>query len=205
MNFSKLNKRIYSYLGFRSVGRSAETDAAIYDCVEELEKLSHFRYIYKFFETPPKFLNKQPYLDYLKGSKGVIVAVMTLGGEVDRRIKFYERADAAKAVVFDACASAYLEELSDEYESGLGLNLSYRFCPGYGGSSVSDLKYIFEILSPEKAGISLTENNYMLPGKSMAGIVAVGNSAQKSCNNCAVFECCEYRKEGNRCFGSEKK
>ncbi len=204
MNSSKLEKRIYSYLGFRNVGRNAETDAVIQDCMEEIKKLSHFRYIYKFFEAPPKFLNAKPYADYLAGSKGVIVAVMTLGGEVDRRINFYERTDAAKAVVFDACASAYLEELSDEYEDGLDLELSYRFCPGYGGSSVSDLKYIFGILNPEKIGISLTENNYMLPSKSMAGIIAVGNSAQKTCKSCAVFGNCEYLKEGNICYGSGK-
>ncbi len=205
MDFSKLEKSIYSYLGFRSVGRNVETDAAIKDCVDELEKLAHFRYIYKFFKALPKFLNAQPYAEYLAGNKGVIVAVMTLGGEVDRRIKFYERTDAAKAVIFDACASAYLEELSDDYENGLGLELSYRFCPGYGGSDISDLKYIFGILNPEKIGISLTENNYILPGKSMAGIIAVGNSSQKNCKNCAVFGHCEYLKEGKKCYGSEKR
>ena len=205
MNFSKLVSRTYSYLGARSAGRNKETDGIIEECLEELEKLSHFRYIYKFFKEPPDFLNAQPYADYLKGNSGVIVAVMTLGGEVDRRIKFYERTDAARAVVFDACASAYLEELSDGFESGLGLNLSYRFCPGYGGSSVGDLKHIFRILSPEKAGIGLTENNFMLPCKSMAGIIAVGNSTQKSCENCTVFGHCEYRKEGSKCYGSEKK
>ena len=205
MNFSELKKRTYSYLGFRSVARNAETDAIIEDCIEELKKLSHFRYIYKFFEAPPQFLSAQPYTDYLAGSKGVIIAVMTLGGEVDRRIKFYERTDAAKSVVLDACASAYLEELSDDYEKGLGLKLSYRFCPGYGGSSVSDLKYIFGILNPEKTGITLSENNYMLQSRSMAGIIAVGNSSQKSCESCTVFGHCEYRKEGNRCYGSVKK
>lgn len=205
MDFSKLIKRTYSYLGIRSVSRSAETDDLIKNCIKELKTLLHFRYVYKFFEAPPEFLAGQPYADYLKGSSGVIVAVMTLGGEVDGRIRFYERADAAKAVVLDALASAYLEELSDEYESGLGLQLSYRFCPGYGGSSVEDLKHIFRILTPEKAGISLTENNYMLPNKSMAGIIAVGATAQKSCKNCTVYGYCEYRKEGIKCYGSEKK
>lgn len=205
MNFSEFKKRTYSYLGFRSVGRTPRTDEAIKDCLSELEKLAHFRYIYKFFENPPEFLSKQPYVDYLKGSRGVIIAVMTLGAEVDRRIKFYERSDVAKAVTLDACASAYLEELSDEYERGLNENLSYRFCPGYGGSNVSDLRYIFEILRPEKIGLSLTETNYMLPSKSMAGIIAVGNSAEKSCGSCVLAEHCEYRKEGGRCYVSEKK
>ena len=202
---SSLNKRIYSYLGFRSVEKNADTDAAIAVCLEELEELAHFRYIYKYFQTPPEFLNKQPYADYLKGSSGVIIAVMTLGAEVDARIKFLSRMHPAKSLVFDACASAYLEELSDEYEKGLNLELSYRFCPGYGGSDISDLKYIFQILKPEKIGVTLTQTGYMLPSKTMAGVIAVGNSAQKNCKNCAVFEHCEYRQEGGTCYGSEKK
>lgn len=205
MNFSKLNKQIYAYLGFHSKTVTAVADEAISECLEELEKISHFRYIYKFFQAAPEFLQKQPYTDYLKGSDGVIIAAMTLGGEVDRRIKYYERTDAAKAVTLDACASAYLEELSDEYEKGIGENLSYRFCPGYGGSDAGDLKYIFEILKPEKIGLSLTETNYMLPCKSMAGIIAVGNAARKTCKNCIVAEHCLYKKEGGTCYGSEKK
>ena len=205
MNFSALNKKIYSYLGFRTAVSCENIDALIDECVKELERLSHFRYVYKLFDTPPKFLDKQPYSDYLKGNKGVIICVTTLGGEVDGRIKFYGRTDAARAVVLDACAGAYLEELADEYERGLNLNLSYRFCPGYGGSSVEDLKYIFEILKPEKIGLCLTDTNYMLPSKSMAGVIAVGNGAGKSCKNCVIAEHCEYKKEGGTCYGSEKK
>lgn len=192
-------------MGFHSVEGNARTDALIEVCLEELKELAHFRYVYKYFRTPPEFLQAQPYAEYLKGSEGVIISVMTLGGEVDRRIKFYERTDAVKAVVLDACASAYLEELSDGYESGLGLELSYRFCPGYGGSDVGDLKYIFDILHPEKIGLSLTETNYMLPGKSMAGVIAVGKSAKKSCKDCTVFGHCGFLKEGGTCYGSESK
>lgn len=205
MNFSRLNELIYAYLGFRSVKRNAETDAAAAECVKELEKLSHFRYTYKFFAEPPAFLQKQPYEDYLKGSGGLIISVMTLGAEVDRRIKYYGRADAAKAVMFDACASAYLEELSDEYEKSLGMDLSYRFCPGYGGSGVDDLKYIFGILKTEKTGVSLTDASYMLPSKSMAGIVAVGKRIKKACGDCVIAEHCGYRKEGKTCYAPEKK
>ena len=205
MNSSKLTERIYAYLGFHSVEKSGETDAAISTCLDELKEIAHFRYKYKFFNTPPEFLKKEPYTTYLRGSSGVIVSVMTLGGEVDARIKFLGRTHAAKALVFDACASAYLEHLSDEYEKTLGENLSYRFCPGYGGSSVEDLKYIFKILSPEKIGVTLSDANYMLPSKSMAGVIAVGGALQKTCGSCIVADNCKYLKGGVKCYGSEKK
>ena len=200
MNFSKFKKSVYAYLGFHSVAPDESTDAEI-DCgIKEVEKLAHFRYSYKYFDTPPSFLNKQPYTAYLKDSTGVILSVMTLGGEIDRRINIYGKTDKRKAVIFDACASALLEELSDGYEKEIADNLSYRFCPGYGGSNVGDLKYIFEILQPEKIGVSLTESGYMLPCKSMAGIIAVGGKHKKSCARCILKEHCLYIKEGKTCY-----
>ncbi|MBD5632274.1 MAG: hypothetical protein HDP34_03480 [Clostridia bacterium] len=204
MNSSKLINRIYAYLGFHSVAKSPETDTLIEQCLAELQNIVHFRYTYKFYQSAPEFLRREPYTEYLKGCGGVYLAVMTLGGEVDAKIRLYGRTDAAKAIVLDACASAYLEKLSDEYEETLGENLSYRFCPGYGGSDIADIKYIFELVKPEKIGVSLTDTNYMLPSKSMAGIIAVGGAAGKTCKNCIVAEHCEYIKRGKKCYGSEK-
>ncbi len=203
MNFLKLTKSVYAYLGFHSYAPDAHADGLIEECLKEVEKLSHFRYVYKYFGSPPAFLQKQPYENYLKGCGGVIISVMTLGAEIDRRISYYGISDRAKAVVFDACASAYLENLSDEYEKTITDNLSYRFCPGYGGSDVADLKYIFEILQPEKIGMSLTDSFYMLPCKSMAGIIAVGGTHKKSCGGCALKEHCRYLKEGTKCYGTD--
>lgn len=200
MNFLKLKKSVYAYLGFHSVAPEESTDAEIDNGIKEVEKLAHFRYSYKYFETPPSFLNKQPYTAYLKDSTGVILSVMTLGGEIDRRINIYGKTDKRKAVIFDACASALLEELSDEYERQIADNLSYRFCPGYGGSGVEDLQFIFGILQPEKIGVSLTESGYMLPCKSMAGIIAVGGKHKKNCGRCVLKEHCLYIKEGTTCY-----
>lgn len=199
-NFSELRPAIYTYLGFRGVVNGCEYDRQIDECLGELQKLHGFRYQYKLFDAPPAFLLKEPYTSYLRGSTGVILSLMTLGSEVDRRIKLLGRTDVAKSVVFDACASALLEYLSDEYEKGIASNLSYRFCPGYGGSDISDIRYIFAALKPERIGISLTETNYMLPSKSMAGVIGVGSASSKNCGNCVLLKHCAYRKEGKRCY-----
>lgn len=190
-------EKVYAYLGAPS---DNSLDGEIYRCLEEAERIAHFRYLYKFFTDPPEFLLKEPYLAYLKGSTGVIIAVMTLGGEVDKKIKLLQRADAAKAVIFDAVASAYLEFLSDGYEKSLGEKLSYRFCPGYGGSDVKDLQHVFGILKPEKIGVTLSDTFYMLPAKSMAGIIAVGGSAEKTCKGCVIAKNCKYLKGGAKCY-----
>lgn len=204
MNFSDVKPRIYSYLGFKGVQPSSETDALILSCFTEAKQAAQFNYLYKAYETIPEFLKKPPYTDFLSGTTGVILSAMTIGAEIDRLTRRYSRTDMTRSLIFDACADAYLEEKADEYEKTIGDNLTYRFCPGYGGSSVDDLKYIFELIRPERIGITLNGSNFMLPSKSMAGIIGIGKTAQKTCENCFMLKNCRYREEGKRCYNWEK-
>ena len=205
MNFSELKTQVYGYLGFRGVTESPETDEMIRAVLSSLESTVQFNYLYKSFETVPEFLQKPPYEELLRGCRGVILSVMTLGAGVDRRINQLSRTDMPRAIVYDACASAYLEARSDEYEKTLGDDLTYRFCPGYGGSDVSDIKHIFELLRPEKIGVTLNENFFMLPSKSMAGIIGIGKKAEKTCEGCFMLPHCRYREDGKRCYSLEKR
>lgn len=205
MNYSDFEPLIYTYLGYKGVRPDERVARLISVCVDELGKISRFRYQYKIFEDMPVFLQKEPYLSFLEGCSGVILSVTTLGAEVDKRIKYLGRADMEKSLIFDACASAYLERLADDFETGLGENLTYRFCPGYGGSDISDLKYIFDLLNPGKIGVTLLDSNLMLPQKTMAGVIGVGKSAKRTCDNCINFSACAYRKEGTTCYSSAKK
>ena len=205
MNYSEIRQSVYTYLGFKGVQPEDRVDRLISSCLEELEKIQQFKYSYKLFENFPEFLNRPPYMSLLTGCSAVILCVTTLGAEVDKRIKYLSKADIGKSVIFDACASALLEYYADDYEKGLGENLTYRFCPGYGGSDISDVKFIFELLKPEKMGVSLLESNLMLPQKTMAGIIGVGKSATKSCKNCILFGQCRYLKEGARCYSLGKR
>ncbi len=204
MNISELKPRIYGYLGFKGAVASPQTDALIAECLTELDEQNEFRVTYKIFTERPAFLNKPPYESFLKGANAVVIEVASLGATADARIKYLSVANAAKAVVFDACASAFLEACADEWETRFGETRTYRFCPGYGGSEVYDLKYVFELLQPEKVGVTLSESYYMLPSKTVAGIIGIGISARKSCENCFMLPHCEYRKEGARCYDSEK-
>lgn len=205
MNYSDLQPLIYTYLGYKGVQPDGEIDRLISACLEELEKIQGFGYRYKILSDIPAFLQKEPYLSFLNGCSAVILCVCTLGAETDRKIKYLERADMQKSLIFDACASAYLEWRADDFERGLGDNLTYRFCPGYGGSDLSDIRYIFDLVKPEKIGVTLLNSNLMLPQKSMAGIIGAGKAAKKTCAGCVNFSACEYRKEGTTCYGSVKK
>ena len=70
---------------------------------------------------------------------------------------------------------------------------------------MGDLKFIFEILHPEKIGITLNESDFMLPSKSMAGIIALGKEGRLSCRGCFMAGSCEFLKEGKTCFDQVKK
>ena len=202
-NSSVLKNRIYVYLGYYAERRRDISDELIDDVLGEVEKLSRFVYRYEYFDSPPDFLSKEPYTSYFRDSRGVIVSATTLGLDIDRRIKLLSKTDPARSVVFDACASAYLEERADRFEVSIPYPLAPRFCPGYGGSDVSDIRHIFDILKPEKFGMTLGENFYMIPSKSMACVLAVGGTAKRHCGNCALKSDCRYLKEGEKCF-SEK-
>ncbi len=199
-SYSNLKNNIYSYLGYKNIGYDENIDSLIDECMDEIEKISSFKSRYIEFDSIIDVLNKEPYLSYLNGCSSYYISCMTLGNNIDQRIKYYSKIDLRKMLVFDSCASAYLEYMADEYEKKLDDNLSYRFCPGYGGSDISDLYELFKLLKPEVIGIHLLDSNLMLPQKSMVGIIARGIDGKKSCTGCKLLEHCNYLKEGMKCY-----
>ena len=199
-NCSKLKDLIYFYLGYKNISKGEEIDLLINECLEEVVELSSFKYIYQEFDYILEFLKQKPYLEYLSGASSYYISAMTLGVDIDKRIKYYSKSNMTKMCVFDACSSAYLEYLSNDYEKGLNENMSYRFCPGYQGTSISDIKEIFNLLKPQsKIGIELLDSNLMIPSKTMVGIIGVGNKKRKNCGDCIIKEC-DYQKAGRKCY-----
>ena len=205
MNYSALKDKAGFYLGFHGIRPDETVDALIDECIAEVERIARFRYWYATFTQPLEFLRQEPYTTYLAGATGYFLVVTTLGLAPEQRVKYLSVSDMTKAAVTDAVANAMLEQLADEYEQTLGDELSYRFCPGYQGSSASDVRYILEALSAQKVDVRLLESGLMLPQKSMAGIVAIGGRAKKQCGNCVMADTCAFRKEGKRCFDSVSK
>lgn len=203
MNFSELKKSALSYLGF--YGEPTEEALALTDgAVEEALSLSHFRAAGKVFSSPLPFLQREPYHSFLAGCSQYALVAMTLGQEIERRIRALFVSDPVRAVVLDACASALVEAQGDEWEERFGEARTFRFCPGYGGSDVRDVRCIFEALRPEKTlGMQLLESGLMVPQKSMAGVVGIGKKRARSCGACMLRQTCRFLKEGTRCFRSE--
>ncbi len=198
-NYSNLDDLIYNYLSYKEINKSPEIDLLINECLNEVKELSIFKYIYIEYDYIIDVLNKEPYLSYLNNSKYLIIAT-TLGTLIDQRIKYYSKINLSKMLVFDACASAYLEYMADKYEDNLNLDFDYRFCPGYGGSNILDNLELYKMLNAGKIGIEILPSALMIPQKSMIGIVRIGNKNKRNCSDCINYSDCIYRKEMRTCF-----
>ncbi len=201
VSYSDISHIVYSYLGYRNLSRDEKIDKLIIECLEEIEQISSFKYIYQEYDYILDFLKKKQYLEYLGDSTSYLICATTLGSQIDKRSKYYQMKDMVKMCVFDATASAYLEYMADKYEKSIRDDLSYRFCPGYQNTDVADIRPIHELLKADKViGITLLDSNLMVPQKSMIGIVGINCHAKKSCKDCFLLENCDYRKEGIRCY-----
>ncbi len=198
MSISVTVRKAAAYLGAK--GEDAALYHRIEECLRVLEGIAHFRYLSGRYTRPLPFLLGEPYATYLKGTQAYYLCLATLGAEVSKYLLGLRATDMGAYVLADACASAYLETLCDQREAELGEPLGYRFCPGYGGSSVLDVGYIYEALEGQKAGIQLLGSGMMVPEKSMAGILAVGGRAEPRCEGCALYESCEKRRRGEPCW-----
>lgn len=200
-NYSNLINLCYQYIGYKNDNKDEYIEKSVIKALKELEEISAFKYIYVEYSNIIDVLDKEPYLSFLSGADSYYIVATTLGVMVDKRISLLSKIDMPYMVIFNSCAAAYLEYLADNYEyNNLGDDLSYRFCPGYGGSSVSDLTILKKFIRLDKIGIQVFESGMMLPEKSMFGIVAKNNNKKKSCMGCVLQKKCKYLKEGRKCY-----
>ena len=201
-NISNIVDLAYTYLGYSNQTRSDEIDKLILESIEELDKIAQFKYIYQDFTEKLDFIKNEPVYDkFLDGCSHYYLVLTTLGKRVDDRVKYYSITDMKRMVVFDAVCGAYLEDKADNYEKdNFKETHTYRFCPGYQGTSTKDLRDIFKLIKPERAGVILLESNLMVPLKTMCGIIGFGKEKKKMCGNCDIKDKCEFRKKGKTCY-----
>lgn len=194
---------IVKYLGYKNISDvSNEVKSTIEECISEVKSLSKFKYTYLKFDSLLPFLTSKEYEEYLKNSSSYLLVGTTLGIEIDKRTTYYSNTDMTKCVIFDCCASAYLETIADSYEDEhFKETKSFRFCPGYNGTSLKDNLIIAEKLNAYKEiGVEVLDSYMLVPKKSMFGIIALGKSAKKSCKNCLLLKNCSFRKDGKVCY-----
>ncbi len=194
-----MKDEILRYLGYKNNDCDEEISKLIDECIKELDEISNFSYVYTKSNVIYDFLNKKDYLDLLNGSNEFVLCATTLGYEVDKKIKYYLATNKVKALVMDACASSYLIDKADEFETIFGDKRTFRFCPGYGNTPLSDNRIILDILKDLKPKVSTLDSLMLTPNKSMVGVIGLGVKKEKACNTCMFMDRCLFKKENKVC------
>ena len=145
----------------------------------------------------------------LRSCDAAVLLCCTLGMEFERRLRALERRDMGKAVILDACGSAWVEAGCDAAEREIaerfsGRFLTDRFSPGYGDLPLSLQRSVLDALDARRRlGIHLSESFLMTPSKSVTAVIGLSDTPQparvRGCGYCAMKENCDYRKGGTTC------
>ncbi|MCD8344332.1 MAG: vitamin B12 dependent methionine synthase, activation domain protein [Oscillospiraceae bacterium] len=142
--------------------------------------------------------------------EAVLLAV-TLGGGVERLLMRSGVSDMGDAVIMDACASAAVESVCENFDADLrlalhgeGLYLTDRFSPGYGDLPLDCQSALCEALNAQRRiGLTVTETQILIPRKSVTAIMGIADTPQPlqrhGCGKCSLSATCPYRKEGAKC------
>jgi len=152
---------------------------------------------------------------HLGGCDRVVVMAATLGIGVDNLIRRYQVRDMAMAVILDAGASVYIEQVCDAFEAEIGdaLNtgndaqpmfMTSRFSPGYGDYPITEQKYILSLVdASRRIGLTATADSLMVPRKSVSAVIGISDhpvtGRLATCSECVLREKCLLRKEGKFC------
>ncbi len=138
-----------------------------------------------------------------------VLMACTLGARFDALLRREQAQDMARAVIMDACGSAWVEAGCDAAEQELaarlpGFYLTDRFSPGYGDLPLEIQPEIAEALDiTRRIGVTVTRSLLMNPGKSVTAVIGIADRPQaariRGCAYCTMKETCALRRGGKRC------
>lgn len=113
----------------------------------------------------------------LKECDEIILFCATVGVEFDRYIKKHSLVSPSSAVILQALGSERVEALCDAFCEDMKKEtnrcLRPRFSPGYGDLALEIQREIFDCLTPAKIGVSLSDNLFMTPSKTVTAIIGI--------------------------------
>lgn len=133
-------------------------------------------------------------------------AVCTIGDPLERTVaQLWEARELPLAVMLDSVGSGAVESLA-EYVNDvlcqrgvpLGLRVTNRISPGYGGWDVAEQGLLFRMVPAALAGVTLNDACFMAPAKSISLLVGAGPEARvdqyfAQCARCWMRHCA-YRR-----------
>lgn len=133
----------------------------------------------------------------------------TLGAGFETLLRAQQARDMARAVLLDACGSAWVEAGCDEAQRELAARfpdryLTDRFSPGYGDLPLTLQPAVCAALDGwRRLGVQVTGSLLMNPTKSVSAVIGLSDRPQaariRGCAFCSMAETCALRKGGNTC------
>ena len=212
-------QEVLRYLGYpQDLIHEISTDIKkiVREEIEQAYPLLESRGIYQFLDISSVSANrfimtKQGYqfmvnkkmIDLLKNAEYLLLMVVTIGLEIEKAVKEkFQQGNHVRAMVLDAAgtvavktAGQWLNHFIEEKSSRKDLKFSRYFEPGSGDWDIREQKQIFEILKPERIGITLNPSFMMNPTKSLSWIRGVGHHLintyrdEFSCQYCMLTDC----------------
>jgi len=140
-----------------------------------------------------------------KGSRSVVIAICTIGPDLERRCSEMSAAgDHVAALNLDIAGSVALGDLGDQVHQHIcsqaatrGIEMGPFLNPGYREWPLTDQRFIFDIMPAGEIGVTLNEHCMMIPRKSVtfcsgAG-VAEAHEHFNRCRHCSLAKC-PYRR-----------
>ena len=142
------------------------------------------------------------------GRRAALLAC-TLGPGFDAMLRREQARDMGRAVMLDACGSAWVESGCDAAEEELrarlpGWFLTDRFSPGYGDLPLDIQPAVCAALDAgRRVGIHVSDSFLMNPMKSVTAVIGIADRPQmarvRGCAHCAMAASCQLRKGGKHC------
>lgn len=219
----KIDKQeVLRYLGHKGQKIDDKINEMIDSSREEVKKIISPRAVFEYkniyqtekgieVEGTNLILTGNDIIKHLSFSKECVLMAVTLGNDIERKTRLYEKIDLTKALIIDACATTAVEEVCDIIEDKIrkeaqskGMKITFRYSPGYGDLSLDIQNNFLRVLDAQrKIGLMVSENNLLFPRKSVTAIIGIvipeTKIKKRDCKGCNNYENCSFRREGETC------
>ena len=143
----------------------------------------------------------------LSSSREIVCFLATVGPRIEKEIsKLFKKNHLADAYVLDAMGSAAVENMVEQFQSGIsekfnkkGKTTTIRFSPGYCDWPVTEQKKLFKLIDFQEVDVELNDSCLMTPSKSISGVFGIQSDDEKGkkpynpCWDCNKMDCSERR------------
>ncbi len=211
ITLDKLNrKEAVRYLGGAGIKINETMEKLLDECERLVLKTANPKFLYIEKDLPcDEIMGGNDIINHLDGCQKAVIMCATIGAGIDRLIRIYQVSDMAKAVVLDSLSSVAVEQvcnkadmiIAQKYE---GLNMTFRFSPGYGDYPIEMQSTILRMLdAPRKIGLTTNENYLLMPTKSVTAVAGLSDKPierkKRGCAVCNMREVCRFRRNGEHC------